>query len=220
MSSPDPQRRAFWLKHLHQWHWVSSAACLIGMLLFAATGVTLNHASDIPTTPVVTNATGQLPEALRTQLARETRTETETAAASGGKAKAKAVAPPALAAWTAANLKVRIEGRDAEWNEPEIYVSLPVAGGDAWLTADLETGAVRYERTDRGWVAYLNDLHKGRNTGVAWKWFLDIFAVACVVFTITGLFLLQLHGGNRPATWPMVGLGLVIPLLLAMLFIH
>jgi hypothetical protein len=32
-------RRAFWLKHLHQWHWVSSAACLVGMLLFAITGI-------------------------------------------------------------------------------------------------------------------------------------------------------------------------------------
>ncbi|RKW98339.1 hypothetical protein D9B85_13640, partial [Corynebacterium diphtheriae] len=28
------------------------------------------------------------------------------------------------------------------------------------------------------------------------------------------------HAGNRPSTWPLVGLGLVIPLLLALLFIH
>ena len=28
-------RRAFWLKQLHTWHWISSAVCLIGMLLFA-----------------------------------------------------------------------------------------------------------------------------------------------------------------------------------------
>jgi hypothetical protein len=23
----DQKRRAFWLKHLHQWHWVSTATC-------------------------------------------------------------------------------------------------------------------------------------------------------------------------------------------------
>ena len=41
------QRRGFWLRTLHQWHWISSAICLIGMLLFAFTGITLNHAADI-----------------------------------------------------------------------------------------------------------------------------------------------------------------------------
>ena len=32
------RRRAYWLKTLHQWHWISSAICLLGMLLFAVTG--------------------------------------------------------------------------------------------------------------------------------------------------------------------------------------
>src|SRR3546814_1996679 len=52
-------------------------------------------------------------------------------------------------------------------------------------------------RTDRGWIAYLNDLHKGRHTGAAWSWFLDLFAVACLVFSLTGLVLLQMHAGQR-----------------------
>ncbi|HBB79172.1 MAG TPA: hypothetical protein DC050_13280, partial [Pseudomonas sp.] len=30
----------------------------------------------------------------------------------------------------------------------------------------------------------------------------------------------QRHAGGRPTTWPLVGAGLVIPLLLALLFIH
>jgi hypothetical protein len=47
-SRPDPRRRAFWLKHLYRWHWISSAACLIGMLLFTVTGLTLNHAAHDP----------------------------------------------------------------------------------------------------------------------------------------------------------------------------
>ena len=79
----------------------------------------------------------------------------------------------------------------------EIYVSLPRPGGDAWLSIDLATGEAQYERTDRGWIAYLNDLHKGRNTGSPGRLFLDIFAVACVVFCVTGLVLLQLHGQRQ-----------------------
>ena len=37
---------------------------------------------------------------------------------------------------------------------------------------------------------------------------------------ITGLFLLHLHARQRRMTWPLVGLGLLIPLLLALLLIH
>src|SRR3546814_5708956 len=45
-------RKAFWLKHLHMWHWMSSAISLIGLLLLAITGLTLNHAADIEASQV------------------------------------------------------------------------------------------------------------------------------------------------------------------------
>src|SRR5438067_8453590 len=62
-------RRALWLRKLHQWHWISSALCLMAMLLFSITGFTLNHASQIETKPVVTRLKAQLPAALQRQLA-------------------------------------------------------------------------------------------------------------------------------------------------------
>ena len=111
-------------------------------------------------------------------------------------------------------------GRAGEWSDEEVYVALPGPGRDAWIAIDRATGAVTSELTDRGWVSYLNDLHKGRNTGSAWFWFIDIFATACIIFTISGLLLLQLHARHRPTTWPIVGLGLAVPLVIALLFIH
>ena len=66
--SSSQQRRGFWLRTLHQWHWISSAVCLIGMLLFAITGITLNHASRIEANPQVTNHTAQLPAPLLATL--------------------------------------------------------------------------------------------------------------------------------------------------------
>lgn len=207
-AKQDQQRRAFWLKHLHQWHWISSALCLIGMILFAATGITLNHASQIEAKAKVVTQTAQLPEPLRAETAAE--------AEAGG----KGALPPALAAWLRESLSVEAGAREPEWSDGEIYLTLPRPGGDAWVSFDLESGEVEYEQTDRGWISYFNDLHKGRNAGVAWGWFIDVFAVACLIFCITGLFLLQIHAGNRPTTWPIVGLGLVIPLVLAILFIH
>ncbi|MBN9002590.1 MAG: PepSY-associated TM helix domain-containing protein, partial [Rhizobiales bacterium] len=93
-------------------------------------------------------------------------------------------------------------------------------GGDAWLSIERDSGAVAYEVTDSGWIAYLNDLHKGRHTGKAWGWFIDLFAAVAIVFCLTGLLLLYLHANRRRATWPVVSMGLVIPALLVVLFIH
>ncbi len=203
----DPQRRAFWLKTLHEWHWISSAVCLIGLLLFSVTGITLNHAGQIESTPRVTTRQDVLPPSLVRHLDAER---------SGD----DAPLPATVVDWLSSELAVSARERAAEWSDDEVYVSLPRPGGDAWLSIDRASGEIEYERTDRGWIAWLNDLHKGRNTGAAWGWFIDVFALASLVFTITGLCLLQMHAGRRPATWPMVGLGLVLPLLLMLLFIH
>ncbi|HJR74206.1 MAG TPA: PepSY-associated TM helix domain-containing protein [Luteimonas sp.] len=200
------QRRGFWLRTLHHWHWISSAVCLIGMLLFAVTGITLNHAAKIEAEPQVTHRELVLPAPLLSAL---------TKGADGN-----APLPANVAAWLEGELAIGVGRREAEWSAEEVYLSMPSPGADAWLSIQRADGAVEYERTDRGWISYLNDLHKGRNAGPAWGWFIDVFAIACLVFCITGLFLLQLHARQRRMTWPYVGLGLVVPVLLALLFIH
>lgn len=200
------QRRGYWLRTLHQWHWISAAVCLIGMLLFAITGLTLNHAGRIEAKPQVVHVSDTLPAPLLKALPDRT---------SGN-----APLPPAVRDWMRAKHAVVADDRAAEWSQDEIYLSLPGPGSDAWLSIQREDGAFEYEHTDRGTIALLNDLHKGRNTGSAWSWFIDLFALACIVFTVTGLFLLQLHARQRRSTWPLVALGLLIPLVLALLFIH
>ena len=200
------RRRAWWLKQLHNWHWVSAAVSLVAMLLFAITGLTLNHAASIGATPVVTQRHGTLPPPLRSQLA-------------GAHAKDAALPDPVAAA-VRQMVKLDAHGRSGEWSDGEVYVALPRPGGDAWVSIDRASGAISAEVTDRGWVSWLNDLHKGRNAGTVWFWFIDLFAAACILFTLTGLLLLQLHARHRPMTWPLVGLGLVIPAVVAIVFIH
>jgi hypothetical protein len=203
-------RHSTWLKTLHQWHWISSALSLLGILLFSFTGLTLNHAAQIEAHPKVTRQDNKLPAALLQQAQ-------EYEAAHDG---ATAPLPAPLQRWLRETLALRTAAKAGEWSAEELYVALPRPGGDAWLRIDLATGGVEYELTDRGWIAWLNDLHKGRYTGDVWMWFIDIFAVSCLVFSITGLLILKFHAGNRPLTWPLVGLGVLIPLLLALLFIH
>jgi hypothetical protein len=201
------KQRAFFLRQLYQWHWISSGLCLVGMVLFALTGITLNHAGQMEAAPSVVTREGRLPadglSALREQPA-----------------VAKAPLPASVAAWIQRGMGIYVTDRDTEWSAKEVYVALPRPGGDAWMSIDRDDGTVAYELTDRGWIAYLNDLHKGRHTGRAWSWFLDLFASAAIVFCLTGLLLLQLHATRRPATWPVVGLGFVIPALLLVIFIH
>jgi hypothetical protein len=210
-TSPRPatkkSRKAFWLKQLHMWHWMSSAVSLIGLILFAITGFTLNHAADIEGSPVVTQGSAQMPPALLTRL---------KAAVPDAE---KAPLPADVAAWVEDSFPVKASA-EAEWSADEVYLPAPRPGGDAWVAIDLTTGAASSEVTSRGWISYLNDLHKGRNSGGEWSLFIDIFSFACLVFAITGLFLLQLHSAKRKSTWPLVGLGLAIPAAIAVIFIH
>jgi hypothetical protein len=201
------KRRNFWLRQMQKWHWISAAICLTAMLLFSITGITLNHAGQIGATPRVTTRTGTLPSPL---LARITRTRDAE----------KASLPPLVSDWIETSLGVRDDRREAEWSEAEVYLSLPRPGGDAWLTIDRASGEVHYERTDRGWISYLNDLHKGRNTGPVWSLFIDVFAGACVLFASTGLVLLKFNSGRRPGTWPVVAIGVALPVILLVLFVH
>ncbi|HWJ70885.1 MAG TPA: PepSY-associated TM helix domain-containing protein [Sphingobium sp.] len=198
------KRRSWWLKQLHSWHWISAAVSLVGMMLFAVTGITLNHAGSISATPRVTESAAVLPPPLLARL----------------KGEDAAPLPDAVASHLRSSLDMDVRGLPAEWSDEDVYVAMPGPGRDAWVSIDRASGAVTAEKTDRGWVSYLNDLHKGRNAGSAWFWFIDIFAVACVVFTLTGLVLLQMHARHRPSTWPIVGLGLAIPVILAIFFIH
>ena len=201
------QRRAAFMRQMVQWHWISAAICLVGMLLFAVTGITLNHAGAIEARPKTVEVEGQLPAPLMT-LAKAAQEK-------------QGPLPDEVRAWLAKEVDAKApKGAAVEWTDAEGYVALPRPGGDGWVTFDAETGAVTHETTDRGLLAYLNDLHKGRNTGAAWSLFLDVFAIGCVVFCVTGLVLLQLHSHARKITWPLVGAGLVIPLILVLLFIH
>ena len=206
-SAADQHRRSFWLKQLHQWHWISAAVSLVGMMLFAITGITLNHAGQIEAEPKVVSRKAELPADLLALLAK-------------GPEEGKRPLPVQMERFLDKAVGADVAGREGEWSSSEVYVALARPGGDAWLSIDRETGAVEHEKTTRGAVSLLNDLHKGRNSGKAWAWFIDVFAAACVIFTVTGLILLQFHARARPMTWPLVALGLVAPVVLIILFVH
>tara|TARA_B100000700_G_C15043152_1_gene856410 strand:+ start:2138 stop:3181 length:1044 start_codon:yes stop_codon:yes gene_type:complete len=187
--------RQFW--NIKNWHWVSSAICLAGMLLFAVTGITLNHPTVFEGDADLISIEAQVPPAIMAGL------------------HADRPISQAFRQWyqtTTGNILP--ETLNAQWSEFEMYVSLPRAGGDRWFSVDRELHTFYQETTDRGWIAYLNDLHKGRNTHVLWTLFIDVFAIASVLFSVTGLLLLKKYAKGRKTTWPLVAAGIVVPILL------
>jgi hypothetical protein len=197
--------KAFWSRQLRQWHWISSAVCLVLMLMFAVTGITLNHADLFENrgTPVVREVA--LPGALRDRLA--------TIAP-------QAVVPDALATEVRRLSGADVTARQADNQYGEIVFDLAAPGQDRVLTIDLNTARMTYEVTDRGAVALFNDLHKGRHAGGAWKLLIDLSAACFVVFALTGFGLLWLHARARVSTWPLTALGLVAPIVVFVLLVH
>ncbi len=182
------------------------------MLFFAFTGITLNHAGDIPAKPQVKTQRETLPESLRTAIGVPPEADAD--------AEEKLPLPIDLRRWLARNLDADPGPRAVEWTAAEIYVDLPRPGGDGWLTIDRATGAIEHEVTTRGAIAFLNDLHKGRHTGKVWILFMDFFSVVSVIFCLTGLGLLWVHARRRPSTWPVVLAGVFLPVVLILFFLH
>ena len=195
------------LGNARQWHWISAAICSIGMLFFSWTGITLNHAGDIPSNSDITTIEANLSESILQHW--------RSLDGNGN------ILPEDIRQYLKSEYDLYIPATiEGELNDGEFYLAMPKPGVDAWLSVDLESGELIYERTDRGWISFFNDLHKGRYTNEAWRWFIDIFAVICIVFCLSGLWLLYKQSKFRLSTWPIISLGVLLPLIIILTSLH
>ena len=150
----ESRRRMQLYRTMHLWHWISAAVCFAALTLFTVTGITLNHASAISAEPVVAKR-------------RRAVTRNSSTPARGGRCPIRGTAGGDRRMGRR-RIQAFAARRDCEWSEEELYLSAPGPGRDAWVSIDRASGMAKFEKTDRGWLAYFNDLHKGRNTGIAW----------------------------------------------------
>lgn len=205
MRSGAGSTRDFWNRQLRQWHWISSALALALMLLFAVSGFTLNHAD-------VFEAEG-----------RSTSREYELAssvAALIDQQKSGTPVPQAVSDEIFRLTGADVSGQMIDNQYGEVGFDLARPGRDATVTLDLNERKIHFETIDRGAIALLNDLHKGRHAGLVWGLLIDISALIFVVFTLTGLGLLYLHSRMRASTWPLTSLGMILPAIAYLLFVH
>lgn len=79
---------------------------------------------------------------------------------------------------------------DFQVDDRECLVTFKGPGYAADATIDRETGRYDLSQTFHGFLAVINDLHKGRDTGAAWSVLIDASAVLMTLISLTGLVLL------------------------------
>ncbi|WP_422923434.1 PepSY-associated TM helix domain-containing protein [Singulisphaera sp. PoT] len=87
-----------------------------------------------------------------------------------------------------------------------VGIAPPVGDSEAAEPIDRKAGRYDLTETHHGFVAVINDLHKGRDTGKAWSALIDASAIAPAVISLTGLvLLLYLKRRRIPGLLVMVG---------------
>jgi hypothetical protein len=85
-----------------------------------------------------------------------------------------------------------IRGAVADFRVDEIECTVSFKGpgyaADAFI--DRASGHYNVIQTEHGFVAVINDLHKGRDTGPVWSAVIDVSAVILTVISLTGLVLI------------------------------
>ncbi len=86
----------------------------------------------------------------------------------------------------------RISGAVSDFrvDDTECFVALKGPGFSADAYIERETGSYQLTVSRHGFVAIINDLHKGRDTGFAWSIVIDISAILMTLSSMTGILLL------------------------------
>jgi hypothetical protein len=79
---------------------------------------------------------------------------------------------------------------DFRVDESECVIAFKGPGYAADAFVDRESGHYRLTETYHGFIAVINDLHKGRDTGPVWSVLIDVSAVLMTLISLTGLVLL------------------------------
>lgn len=157
----------FWARWLHVY---ISTATLLLVLFFSLTGLTLNHPDLMfGSQPVTTFVEGSLPE---------------------GWLNNDQVDWLKVAEYLRNEQGAHGQVTDYRSDNSEGQISFNAPGYSANAFIDMTKGSFSFSTNSQGWVAVLNDLHRGRDAGKAWSWVVDLSALFLTFVAVTGLGLL------------------------------
>jgi hypothetical protein len=100
--------------------------------------------------------------------------------------------------------------KDFRVEDSDCAVAFKGPGYAVDVLIDRATGRYELTETRMGFIAILNDLHKGRDSGSAWAWVIDLSAVLMTLVSLTGLLLIFFLQKRRLSGLLAAGAGAVL----------
>lgn len=164
------QRRDFY-RHARYVHGWLSAFAFITLLFFSVTGLLLNHPEWFEPAKTEEMAKLILPESVLKSIKQQEN--------------------PSDAILNYVRQKQNLVGRyqssEVMDNEVMIRLESPAGATDIFVMAD--TGETEITQKPASTVSMLNDLHRGKNSGLGWSWLIDISAIIYIVLSLAGYIL-------------------------------
>ncbi len=142
------------------------------VLFFSVTGITLNHADTMQGETKTTQVKGKL----NTAWVQSPDTNK--------------VEKLLIAEYFRNQHAVKGAVNELRIEETQISIACKGPGYEAVAFIDRTSGEYELTVAQTGLVGFMNDLHKGRDTGKTWAWVIDIAAGLMVLISLTGLILL------------------------------
>lgn len=205
-SSATKKRTAAVGRFMRALHTYSAMWVLILLVFFSVTGITLNHSdwqSKLGAQQSVTVLA--LPDVFQSW---------PTSAEQADYA-------VALASWLQQQGVKAVSWQSRfEEDEQTLELSFKRPAGFAVALVDFNSTEIELEQQFSGYLALANDLHKGRDAGVLWKWLIDITAIACLVFAVTGFYLLLKMPSKKSAGNALAVIGGIMAILAYLISLH
>jgi hypothetical protein len=191
-----PRRKSEWKRRtaiVSRWlHIYLSMVSFAILFFFAVTGITLNHQDWFNGSVRTVQVHGKVdPKWVKT-------------------ADAKSVSRLELVELLRSKHGVKSALSDFRVDDAQVAVSFKGPGYSADAFVERESGSYELTETRQGLAAVLNDLHKGRDTGKAWAWIIDISAVLMTLVSVTGLVLIFFLQKRRLSGLLAVGIGALL----------
>lgn len=156
------------------------------VLLFAITGLTLNHEDFGFGQPEIERSTIRPPTDLIDHPDRDV---------VGGRLRQE--------------LGIRAPLTDYREDPDQIQVTFAAPGHRTVVTIDRPNRMATVETETRGLVGKLDDLHKGFDSGPAWSWMIDLTAILLTLSALTGMATLLSLRARRRSGFIVAGLGVI-----------
>jgi hypothetical protein len=179
-------RAARWL------HIYLSMISFVIVLFFSVTGLTLNHADYFQNKSVITEDKGAVDS-------------TWVNASDTLK-----INKLALVEFFRKKYKVTGAVADFRIDDRELSFSFKGPGYEADVFINKEDGNYTITQTNQGLMGFVNDLHKGRDTGKTWLIVIDIAAILMTIISFSGLILLLFLKKKRLAGLLLIIIGIIL----------